>query len=143
MNIKQALKEKNKLVKRNSELFQKFDNYNSVEAESLRPYDPKESLENWLKGINELATLKAAIHKANIEVYEKIFRLSELKSAVSLLRRVDCKEGKHSASRMSDRVVIYDSAVTLVERDNLIENLEREIESIQEELDNHNSRQTI
>ena len=42
MNIKQALKYKNKLAKKIAETAQKISRYNSVEEGALRPYDVNE-----------------------------------------------------------------------------------------------------
>ena len=80
MNIKKALKLKNKLVLQVSENYQKVSAYNSVEEGSKKPYDTRESLEAYNSSVNELIELKTKIHRANGPVYDKIFRLSELKS---------------------------------------------------------------
>lgn len=142
MNIKQALKEKNKLVKKNSENFRKFESYNSVEEGSVRPYDPKEALDSWMKGVDELVELKTKIHRANSKVYDKIFKLAELKSMAKHLRNVDCTSGKYSSRYGSDPIVKI-AEMSLVERDQLIEKIESEIETIQDFLDSHNAKQKI
>jgi hypothetical protein len=142
MNIKQALKEKNKQVKLNAENFSKVQSYNSVETGTERPYDPKESLENWLKGIDDLIALKTSIHRANAKVYDKIFRLAELKSVVKQLRNIDCTSGKVSHYR-STEPIIKESAISLVERDSMVKKYEAEIESLQEELDAHNAKAKV
>jgi hypothetical protein len=142
MNIKQALKEKNKQIKLNSENYQKLVVYNSVEEGAERPYDPKQALVDWLKGIQDLVELKTKIHRANSKVYDKIFRLAELKSAVKQIRHLDCSTGKQSAYR-STEPVIKTSAISLIEKDQLVKEMETEIEKIQEELDNHNAKVKI
>ena len=82
MNIKQALKEKNKLAKRVTDLMERINKNNSVDEGAVRSYDPKITLDEALIAVEELIELKTEIHKANIEVYEKIFRMSEYKSLV-------------------------------------------------------------
>jgi hypothetical protein len=142
MNIKLALKEKNKQVKKNSENFHKLSTYNSVETGTDRAYDPKQALEDWKQGINDLIDLKAKIHRANAKVYEKIFRLAELKSVVKQLRNLDCTSGKQTSYR-STEPIFKDVIISLVERDSMVKDFENEIEKLQEELDAHNGKTKI
>ena len=53
MNIKQALKQKNKLVSEIKDLYAKFNTYNSFEDGQERPYDPQELYNQWLNKTNE------------------------------------------------------------------------------------------
>ena len=142
MNIKQALKEKNKVVNKNAENLERLQKYNSIEVESERAYDPRKSMEDLINGVNELVELKTSIHKANIKVYDKIFRLSELKSLAKQLKTIDCSSGKiHSYRGMEP--VVKKSEISFVERDLLVKKLEAEIEIIQDELDTHNAKTKI
>jgi len=91
-----------------------------------------------------LIDLKTQIHKANVGVYDKIFRLSELKSLAKKLNQIDCSEGK-----VTDRYLrgaepsIKTAEISVVERDVRVKMIEEEIESLQEELDTHNATKTI
>lgn len=140
MNIKQALKRKNKLVVLISEEYQRVNTYNSVEEGNTRPYSPTESLENWKNYINELIDLKTKIHSANKPMYEKIFRLSELKTMAKHLRNLNCNEGKER-NRWADKnePIIRTSEISLLQRDTMIKEVESEIELIQDELDRFNA----
>lgn len=139
MNIKQALKRKNKLVQEIKTEFEKVEQYNSISETNFRPYSAKRALENWVKLTNELVNVKTNIHLANAPVYPKIFQLSELKNQVKLLKTLDCTEGVPSRSR-------YDSVdlpsrkaeITVIERDSMIKDMETQIETIQDELDEWN-----
>jgi hypothetical protein len=142
MNIKQALKEKNKLVKTNDEAWRKVAGYNSIEEGTTRAYDPIEALAEWKKGVDDLIDLKTRIHRANAKVYDKIFRLSELKSIVKQLRNLDCSAGKVSNYRSTEPIIKV-SAIGIVERDNMVKEYEKEIETLQEELDTHNARTKV
>ena len=64
--------------------------------EVLQPfdYDTRELLVKLRATIDQLVRLKGAIGKANGEIYEKIFRLSELRGAVALLKTVPTRHGK-------------------------------------------------
>jgi len=93
MNLKQALKRKNRLVGLIAEEYIKVSQYNSVDDVNQRPYSVKEALQNWLKLTDELIELKSKIQIANNKVNDKIFRLAELKTQVKQLKKLDCTSG--------------------------------------------------
>lgn len=146
MNIKQALKQKNKLVGNNTELFQRLETNNSVESGAIRHYDVEETLTQLLNNVDDLVELKTKIHKANMEVYHKIFELSELKNLVKLIRILNCDEGTvRNRRRFSDDETPLQKTtiIDVVHRDNLVKMLETKIETLQDELDSHNATKTI
>ncbi len=65
MTIKQALKEKNKLVKNIAENTKLMQQFNSVEVGNQRPYSTSQLYEKIQEDSRELASLKAKIHIAN------------------------------------------------------------------------------
>jgi len=141
MNIKQALKHKNKLAKKIQETAQKISRYNSVEEGAIRPYDVNVLLNQLENYTNEMVELKTKIHLANRDMYSFIFRLSELKGLLKHLRVVDCTEGlSFSLSRFTEsNTNVKTSVIGQIEMDNLIEKFESEIDSIQDKLDIHNN----
>lgn len=146
MNIKQALKLKNKLVKENNETYAKLSTYNSVEEGSVRPYDPKDMLAKWNEGVKQLVDLKTRVHRANAPVYDKIFKLAELKSMVSKLNSMNCIEGKQTSRGRwgeTSEPAIYQAEIGILQRDEMVKTLEAQIEQIQDELDVHNSNTEI
>jgi hypothetical protein len=140
MNVKKALKEKNRLVKEIQELYTRLSQYNSIEVGNKRPYSVRESLELLNQKSNELVELKTKIHNANTPVYDKIFRLSELKSTISRLKTLDCTEGVSSDyySRNRENPPVKYAEITVVERDEMVKFMEGQIEDLQDILDNHN-----
>jgi len=145
MTIKQALKEKNKLVKKISELNDKISTYNTIEVGNKRPYVIQDLFNELTESIKNLVELKTSIHKANEPVYHLIFRLSELKSLVSKLKTLSCGEGTFGDrySRMRETPIIMESEFDIVRKDTLVLMYESEIEKIQEELDTHNATKHI
>jgi Asp-tRNA(Asn)/Glu-tRNA(Gln) amidotransferase C subunit len=145
MNVKKALKEKNRLVKELQELYTRLSQYNSVEVGNVRPYSPKQMLEEINQKSNELVELKTKIHKANTPVYDKIFRLSELKSTIARLKSLDCAEGVSSDyySRNRENPPVKTAEVSVVERDEMVKFMEGQIEDLQDILDNHNQNTEI
>ena len=142
MNIKQALKRKNKLVKEISTELERVQRYNSVIAGMERVYDPRQAFDNYMRKSNSLIALKTAIHQANAPMYDRIFRLSELKSLISRIKSLDCNHGpvhNRGGYGTPSETIQMEAIISLIERDQLVEKLEAEIEMIQEELDRWNA----
>jgi len=141
MTIRQALKQKNKLVQELKELNLRLQTNNSVIEGNSRDYSAKETLNAIYYKVNELSGLKTKIHRANTPVYDKIFLLSELKSVAQTLRALDCTNGiaVDFFARRSESQIVKNSEITTIERDTEIKNLESRIEQIQDELDQFNS----
>jgi len=137
MNIKQALKRKNKLLALVVEEFNKASTYNSIEEGNPRPYSATESIKKWQQYSEELVELKTKIHKANTPVFDKIFTLSELKSQIKFLKTLDCTQGRER-KRWSEESVLRHAEINTVEKDNMIKAIEVRIEMIQDELDHFN-----
>jgi len=143
MKVKQALKQKKKLATKMNQEFVRVNMYNSVEEGATRVYDVKESMQNWLEMIDELVELKTKIHLANVPVYGKIFRMSELKSQLSNLRQLDCVDGKHFDRYGRGEAVVKTAEISVLEKDQMVSKIEEEIERLQEELDEHNATTSI
>jgi hypothetical protein len=144
MNIKQALKEKNKLVKRIGENTKLMQDFNSIEVGNQRPYSTSELKNQLIKDRSELANLKAKIHLANTPVLEEIFYMAELKSMIQSLKKMDCTEGKSNRDRYRmESELVLTSEMSLVERNETISELEKMIEDIQDRLDVFNSNTEI
>jgi len=117
--------------------------YNSIDEGNVRPYSTVDSLSNIMTLEEGLIDLKTQIHRANIGVYNKIFRLSELKSLAKKLNQIDCSEGKVSEKYSRAEPSFKTAELSVVERDVRVKSIEEEIERLQEELDNHNATTSI
>jgi hypothetical protein len=138
MNIAQALKHKNKLIKEINDLWHKIKAYNSYNEKNPPPYDSKELLLEHTKKVGELVRLKTLIHRASAPVREDIFSLSELKSRISDIRALPTKEGEHARGFGAEVADIYKANITTAERDKLVKEYEDGIEELQEKLDQFN-----
>ena len=144
MNIKQALKLKNKLIKSISENTKLLQQYNTVEVGNPRPYSSTVLMVEISKATDELIDLKSKIHRANAPMFEKIFEMSELKSNIKALQKLDCTEGKSNRDRYRmESELILTSEVSLVVRNGKIKNLEERIEYLQDEMDVFNATTEI
>ena len=144
MNIKQALKEKNKLVKRIGENTKLMQDHNTIEVGNTRPYSSIELKEQIIKDRTELSELKAKIHIANTPVLSEIFYMAELKSMIQSLKKMECTEGKSNRDRYRmESELILTSEISIVNRNQTIKDLEETIEKIQDRLDVFNSNTEI
>lgn len=139
MNIKQALKRKNKLVTLIAEEYSKASSYNSIEEGNARPYSSTEAIQKWIQYSDELVEMKSKIHRANAPMYEKIFGLSELKSQIKHLKSLNCTQGKERNRWNENEPIIRHAEINTLERDTMVKNLEARIEMIQDELDEFNA----
>ena len=144
MTIKQALKQKNKLIKQIGENTKLMQEYNSIEVGNERPYSSIILLAKISEDTKELANLKSKIHIANTPVLEDIFLMSELKSMAQSLKKMDCTEGKSNRDRYRlEGESVKTSEISLVRRNETIKELETRIEEIQDRLDVFNATTQI
>lgn len=138
MNIKQALKLKNKLVANIKECYTVIQTQNSIEKGNPRRYSIAAKMDEVMKYTNELVEIKRHIHNANQPVFEKIFLMAELKGMVKELKRMSVEEGKQS-DRYSMNSSEKEVEITVLERDRRVKDLEETIEKLQDELDTFNA----
>jgi hypothetical protein len=138
MNIKQALKLKNKLVANIKECYTVIQTQNSIEKGNPRRYSIAAKMDEVMKYTNELVEIKRHIHNANQPVFEKIFLMAELKGMVKELKKMSVEEGKQS-DRYSMNSSEKEVEITILERDRRVKELEETIEKLQDELDTFNA----
>ena len=142
MNVKQALKAKNKLVADLKAQYEILKKYNSIEEGNPRRYSMAETLDKVTELTNELVQLKAELHRANQPVYDKIFALAELKGLVKELKKVPTDEGKQD-SRYGSVVSVKEVELNIVDIQKKVDILCVKIEELQNELDIHNANTNI
>jgi CII-binding regulator of phage lambda lysogenization HflD len=77
-------------------------------------------------------------------MFENIFEMSELKSTIKAMQKLDCTEGKSNRERYRmESELVLTSEISLVERNDFIKNLEERIEYLQDEMDVFNSNTEI
>ncbi len=138
MNIKQALKLKNKLVTEIKEQYEIAKAHNSIEQGNPRRYSAVEAIKKAEELTIALVELKTKIHVANAPVYGLIFQMSELKNQVKQLKSIPVDEGKVT-ERYGSISTIKEAELNIAQRDSMVKELENKIESIQDKLDTHNA----
>ena len=142
MNVKQALKQKNKLVTELKAQYQILQKFNSIEEGNPRRYSMVDVLAKIESLSNELVELKARIHKVNQPVYNQIFLLAELKGQIKELKKVPTDEGKQT-ERYGSVQSIKEVQLNIVDIENFVGELQDRIEELQNELDIHNATTNI
>ena len=142
MNVSQALKQKNKLIVEIKKQYQIAQKFNSQEEGNIRRYSVQNALDKAAELTMELTDLKTKIHLANAPVYDKIFRMAELKNRIKELKRIPTEEGK-TESRFSSVASVKEVEINIAQLDEMVQFLESRIEEIQAELDIHNATTQI
>ena len=142
MNVKQALKQKNKLVTELKAQYQILQKFNSIEEGNPRRYIMVDVLAKIESLSNELVELKARIHRVNQPVYNQIFLLAELKGRIKELKKVPTDEGKQT-ERYGSVQSIKEVQLNIVDIENVVGELQDRIEELQNELDIHNANTII
>ncbi|MBI3853791.1 MAG: hypothetical protein HY298_26435 [Verrucomicrobia bacterium] len=141
MKIAKALKLKNQLAGEVAQLKDLLAKQNVRSTKQKFDYDSREVLARLRAKLDELINVKAAIAAANVEVYQKIFRLAELKGVVTTLTSLDTKAGVfHEGGRFGEPAyeVEYVAQLGKVDVDQHVAELKNEIQALQDALDEFN-----
>ena len=129
MTVKEALKEKNLVIKKINENLEKIYAYNSIDVENKRPYSTDLLLTNVKELTTSLIELKTKIHIANTPVYHKIFEMSELKNLAKRISNIDCSEGKVVDRYTRTEPTVKVAEITVVDRDTIVKDLEEQMKT--------------
>jgi hypothetical protein len=146
MKIAKALKLKNQLAGEVAQLKELLTKQNVRSTKQKFDYDNHEVLARLKTKLAELVKVKAALAAANVEIYDKIFRLAELKGFVAALAALDTKSGVfhegHGFTEASHEVD-YVAQLGKVEVDKIVAELNVEIQSLQDALDEFNFTHSV
>ncbi len=145
MKLAKALKQKNLLAGEIAQLKTTLAEQNSRSARQPFDYDTRTVLAQLRAKTDELVALKARLAVANSDAYPQIFRLAELKGLVASLKTLPTKEGVYAESLgyAQNAEVAYVAQIKRAEADSLVETLQAEIQSIQDNLDEYNFTRSI
>lgn len=146
MKIAKALKMKNQLAGEVAQLKELLAKQNSRSTKQKFDYDNREVLTRLRAKLAELVKVKAAIAVANAEVYDKIFRLAELKGLVVTLTALDTRAGVFHEGRGFGEAAYeteYAAQLSKVDVDNLVAESNAEIQVLQDTLDEFNFTRSV
>ena len=146
MKIAKALKLKNQVAGEVAQLKDLLTKQNSRSTKQKFDYDNREVLSRLRAKLDELVKTKAAVAAANAEIYDRIFRLAELKGLVTTLAGLDTKAGVFHEGRGFGEAayeVEYVAQLGKVDVDRLVAELSAEIQSLQDGLDEFNFTRSV
>ncbi len=153
VTIAKALNMKNRLVGEKERLFQLFRHNNSRVADTKTNYDPKQLLADYEAAVDKLVAVKTAVAKANVAIYDKIYRIAELKSKVAQLRAVNTNDKDEETTRMvrgadghyvdEPKTIKHIAHLNDVAMEQKIKGLESEIEGLQDSVTAFNHTETV
>ena len=146
MKLAKALKLKNQLAGEVAELKTLLAKQNVRSAKQKFDYENREVLARLRAKIDELVKVKAALGGANADVYDKIFRLAELKGLVVTLNGLETKVGVfHEGGQFGQPSyeVEYVAQLSKVDVDTLVTGLKEEIQTLQDALDEFNFTRSL
>jgi hypothetical protein len=147
MKLNQALKEKNRLVRKLNSDLEIAKRENSINTLRKRSYDLDKVWDEIDSVTGRLNGLKTAICKANVGIYEKIERMSELKGRIAFLIALNTKHGEfeETVGWGEDKVrkETWDAFYSKQAVDNMVETLQEQIDVLQDEIDTYNATTEI
>lgn len=152
MTISQALKEKNRAAGRIKNLQTQIKAYNKVEDGEVKDLDSRELLVQLETEWAGLILLKSKLAQANVNIAEKLIRLAEAKAELAFWNEfvgyAGQKEEKASKSvykkgQYEEVEYIIRSTIPSKEVLERQEKSQKEIESLQDEIDNYNATTQI
>lgn len=145
MKLAKALKLKNRLAGEVGELKKRLASQNVRPKGQPFDYDNQQVLGELKAKIGELVSVKAAIARANAGIYDRIFRVAELRGLAVTLAGIESKQGSFLESNGYSPATEtqYLAQLNKVALDREQAAVTAEIEAIQDELDEFNHARSI
>jgi hypothetical protein len=124
----------------------------TLKTQNCRPvkqpfdYDNQDLFRQLRATVDELVRVKTVIAVANISIYDRVFRLAELKGLITSLGTLETKQGTFNEDegyRGAANPVEYRSQLSRQDVDRLIVELQAEVRDIQDALDEFNATQGV
>lgn len=146
-SIAKLLKIKNRLANDIAKTRTEINRNNSLPTPSQREVNVRELLEKHNFKTDQLLTVKVAISNANAKIQEKIYRMAELKGQIHFYEGLPITDGEVRQDRYGSydaaNVMVYKAEIRKSEVMALVENLQKEIDTIQDDLDEFNATTRI
>ena len=142
ITLAKALKLKNRLAGRLAKVQADIQAYNSVPAGQADQVNVSALMQTRAELVGALVALKTAINEANREAQRDIYDLAEKKAEAQFLAGVNTRHGPQPAVYPNTVEVSYVAALKKADVDGLVGRLEKEIDQLQDRLDqfNHDRR---
>ena len=138
ITLGKALKVKNRLVGRLAKVQADIQAFNSVPEGQAGQVNVPALMQTREELVGALVSLKTAINEANREAQRDIYDLAEKKATAQFLAGVNTRHGPQPAVYPNTTEVSYVAALKKADVDGLLARLEKEIDQLQEKLDQFN-----
>ena len=138
ITLGKALKVKNRLAGRLAKVQADIQAFNSVPTGQADQVNVPALLKTREELVGALVGLKTAINEANREAQRDIYDLAEKKATVQFLAGVNTRHGPQPAVYPNTTEVSYVAALKKADVDALMAGLEKEIDQLQDRLDQFN-----
>jgi hypothetical protein len=138
ITLAKALKIKNRLTGRLAKVQADIQAYNSVPEGQADQVNVPALLKTREELVGALVSLKTAINEANREAQRDICDLAEKKATAQFLAGVNTRHGPQPAVYPNTTEVSYVAALKKADVDALVAGLEKEIDQLQDRLDQFN-----
>lgn len=143
ITLAKALKLKNRLAGRLAKVQIDIHAYNSVPEGQVGQVDVPALMKTREELVDALVALKSAISDANRVAQRDIYVLAEKKATAQFLGEICTRHGPQPAVYPSTTEVNYVAALKKADVDGLVLRLEKEIDQLQDKLDQFNHDHTI
>jgi hypothetical protein len=143
ITLAKALKVKNRLAGRLAKVQADLQAYNSVPEGQVDQVNVPALMQTREELVGALVGLKTAINEANREVQRDIYDLAEKRATAQFLAGVNTRHGPQPAVYPNTTEVSYVAALKKAEVDGLVAGLEKEIDQLQDRLDQFNHAHRI
>ena len=138
ITLAKALKIKNRLTGRLARVQADIQAYNSVPEGQADQVNVPALMKTRQELVGALVSLKTAINEANREAQLDIYDLAEKKGTAQFLAGVNTRHGPQPAVYPNTTEVSYVAALKKADVDTLVAGLEKEIDQLQDRLDQFN-----
>jgi hypothetical protein len=138
ITLAKALKLKNRLTGRLAKVQADIQAFNSVPAGQADQVNVPALVKTRAELVGALVGLKTAINEANREAQRDIYDLAEKKATAQFLAGVNTRHGPQPAVYPNTTEVNYVAALKKADVDTLVAGLEKEIDQLQDRLDQFN-----
>jgi hypothetical protein len=143
ITLAKALKIKNRLTGRLAKVQADIQGYNSVPEGQAGQVNVLTLMETREELVGALVALKAAINEANREAQRDIYDLAEKKAAAQFLGGINTRHGPQPPVYPTTTVINYVAVLKKADMDAQIARLEKEIDQLQDRLDQFNHERKI
>lgn len=143
VSLSKALKIKNRIIKEVSDLQNIIINNNSRIVGNVEEFDVEKSYDELNKLIDNLVDIKIKINTSNNGIISKMVQISELKSHISFLSKIDTSNGNVSNSRYDSVMVEKVSTFSASDIRSRSKAYQKNINKIQDEIDRYNATTMI